>query len=111
MENQEEAVVANLSRSRGGQTSVATDQATSVQNMSDLAFPEPTEEEMRHSLLIFYIILFVMIFAQSALVNWRKTHRRSYDLVTLGGLWLIPPIASVFGQFWRFLTVRVPTHA
>lgn len=38
---------------------------------------------------------FVMFFAQAALVNWRKRHRRSYDLATLIGLWLIPPIISV----------------
>lgn len=36
-----------------------------------------------------------MFFAQGALVNWRKRHRRSYDLATLVGLWLIPPIIAV----------------
>jgi RING finger protein 121 len=52
-----------------------------------------------------YIFLFTVIFAQSALVHWRKAHRRSYELVTLIGLWLVPPIFSIFGQFWRFLFV------
>jgi len=46
-----------------------------------------------------------MIFAQSALVSWRKRHRRSYELCTLAGLWSIPPIISVYGGLWRFLAV------
>lgn len=39
-------------------------------------------------------VQFVMFFAQAALVSWRKRHKRSYDLATLVGLWLIPPIIS-----------------
>lgn len=38
---------------------------------------------------------FVMFGAQAGLVSWRKKHRRSYDLATLVGLWLIPPMISV----------------
>jgi len=66
---------------------------------------EPTEEELRHSVMIFYIVLFVMIGAQSALVRWRKAHRRSYELVTLIGLWLVPPVISVQLLYWRFILV------
>ena len=66
----------------------------------------PQEEEMmRHSLIAFYIFIFVVVLSQAALVHWKKTHRRSYELVTLVGLWLIPPIISLFGHFWRFLGV------
>jgi hypothetical protein len=36
-----------------------------------------------------------MFGAQAALVSWRKKHKRSYDLATLFGLWVIPPIISV----------------
>lgn len=75
------------------------------ESMGNITYHEPTEEEMRHSLIAFYIFLFTVIFAQSALVHWRKSHRRSYELVTLIGLWLIPPIISLFGHFWRFLAV------
>ena len=67
---------------------------------------EPTEEELRHSVVIFYIVLIVMVVAQSALVRWRKKHQRSYDLVTLIGLWMVPAAISVQLQFWRFLAVR-----
>ena len=66
---------------------------------------QPTEAELRHSLLIFYVVLIVMIGAQSALVRWRKQHKRSYDLVTLIGLWLVPAIISIQLVFWRFLVV------
>ena len=81
-----------------------------IQNIANgtggnMTYHEPTEEEMRHSLIAFYIFLFTVIFAQSALVHWRKAHRRSYELVTLIGLWLIPPVISLFGHFWRFLAV------
>lgn len=69
------------------------------------AFEQPTEEELRRSIFIFYLVIFVMIVAQSSLVQWRKRDRRSYELVTLIGLWLIPPIVSVVGQFWLFLLV------
>jgi hypothetical protein len=44
---------------------------------------------------------FVMFGAQWALVSWRKRHRRSYDLATLTGLWLIPPIIAFhLGGLW-----------
>jgi RING finger protein 121 len=64
-----------------------------------------TEEELQHSVLIFYVVLIVMIAAQSALVRWRARHRRSYDFVTLIGLWMVPAIISVQLGFWRFLLV------
>ncbi|KAL4856201.1 RING finger protein 121 [Chlorella vulgaris] len=63
--------------------------------------PEP--EELRHALIAFYLVLFVMFGAQAGLVSWRKKHRRSYDLATLVGLWLIPPMISVQLGFWRFV--------
>jgi RING finger protein 121/175 len=64
-----------------------------------------TEQELEHSLLVFYLVIFVMLAAQSALVAWRKRHRRSYDLVTLVGLWSIPPIIALYLGFWRFLAI------
>ncbi len=62
-----------------------------------------TEEELHQSVMIFYTVLIVMIASQAALVRWRTRHRRSYDLVTLLGLWLVPAIMSVQLFFWRFL--------
>lgn len=100
---------ANSTLQSEGSLLQATDDA--VLNSHDLAgddtsYHEPTEEELRHSLLIFYIFLFVVVFAQSGLVHWRKKHKRSYELVTLIGMWIVPPIISIFGEFWRFIAVR-----
>jgi RING finger protein 121 len=66
---------------------------------------EVTPEELRHSLLVFYIVILAMILAQSALVAWRRRARRSYELVTLVGLFLIPPVISVQIGAWRFVAV------
>lgn len=66
---------------------------------------ELTEEQVQRSVLIFYIVLVVMIGAQGGLVRWRKLHKRSYELVTLIGLWLVPAIISLHLMFWRFLIV------
>lgn len=52
---------------------------------------------------------FCLFFAQSGLVLWRKRHKRSYDLVTLLGLWLIPPIICLHVGYWRFITVSAGT--
>lgn len=41
--------------------------------------------------------------AQGGLYAWRKYHRRSYELASLVGLWVIPPIISFELGFYRFL--------
>lgn len=48
----------------------------------------------------------VIFGAQGGLVLWRKRHKRSYELATLLGLWLIPAIVSFQMSFWRFLAVH-----
>ena len=102
------AAVANGTLAEGSLIQAAEDANNSTFNVTgdELPYHEPTEEELRHSLLIFYIFLFVIVFAQSALVHWRKNHKRSYELVTLIGMWIVPPIISIFGEFWRFIAVR-----
>uniref|UniRef100_A0A7S3QMI0 RING-type domain-containing protein n=1 Tax=Dunaliella tertiolecta TaxID=3047 RepID=A0A7S3QMI0_DUNTE len=57
------------------------------------------------AVLLVYGILFLMVGAQAALFLWRKKHQRSYDLVTLIGLWLMPPMLCVQLKFWRFIVV------
>ncbi len=42
---------------------------------------------------------------QTALFMWKKRHRKSYELVTLLGLWLMPAIISLHLRFWRFLLI------
>lgn len=62
-------------------------------------------EEPRFAVLVFYCILAVMIGAQSGLFYWKKQHKRSYELVTLMGLWLVPMVISVYAIWWRFVLV------
>jgi len=96
---------ASTSTSTFASTSTSTSNGTTLE--PGLHPPHPqhvvTEEELQHSVMIFYIVLIVMIASQSALVRWRSRHRRSYDLVTLFGLWLVPAIMSAQLFFWRFL--------
>lgn len=78
-------------------------------NATNMTFYEPDEEEMEHAVLVFYLVMAVMIGAQSLLVSWRKRSRRSYELVTLLGLWIIPPIFCIQLGFYYFLTVGFPS--
>jgi RING finger protein 121 len=87
----------------GGADALAGAAAAAAAAGDDLS--EVTPEELRHSLLVFYIVILAMILAQSALVAWRRRARRSYELVTLVGLFLIPPVISVQIGAWRFVAV------
>ncbi|KAG2499840.1 hypothetical protein HYH03_002131 [Edaphochlamys debaryana] len=69
--------------------------------------PVPGEERMSPflAIILLYGIMLLMIGAQTALFIWKKRHRKSYELVTLLGLWLMPALVSVHLHFWRFLFV------
>jgi len=56
---------------------------------------------------VFYFVFGFMVAAQVLLYFWRKKHPRSYQLVTLLGLWLIPPVLSYELSFWRFVVVWI----
>ncbi|GAX79202.1 hypothetical protein CEUSTIGMA_g6642.t1 [Chlamydomonas eustigma] len=57
------------------------------------------------AVLILYGTMFLMLGAQTALFLWKQRHKRSYELVTLIGLWLMPSLFSWHLNFWRFLSV------
>jgi hypothetical protein len=57
------------------------------------------------AILLMYALLLLILGAQTGLVIWKQKHKRSYELVTLLGLWLMPAIFSAHLQFWRFLIV------
>ncbi|MEW5303753.1 MAG: hypothetical protein WDW36_006413 [Sanguina aurantia] len=57
------------------------------------------------AVLLLYAVLLLMIGAQAGLYWFRKKHKRAYDLATLFGLWLMPPIFCVQLHYWRFLAV------
>ncbi|GLC38944.1 hypothetical protein PLESTB_000464200 [Pleodorina starrii] len=72
--------------------------------------PAPGEErEERMSpflaIMLLYGIMILMVGAQTALFMWKKRHRKSYELVTLLGLWLMPALFSLHLHFWRFLLI------
>ncbi|EFJ52149.1 hypothetical protein VOLCADRAFT_120375 [Volvox carteri f. nagariensis] len=68
---------------------------------------EEREERMSPflAILLLYGIMILMVGAQTALFLWKKRHRKSYELVTLLGLWLMPALFSLHLHFWRFLLV------
>lgn len=50
------------------------------------------------------IILFItLIGAQVILVEWKRRHHKSYQLVTLAGMWIIPLGLSLKNSWWRFI--------
>lgn len=57
------------------------------------------------AIAIFYCVLAVMVSCQYALLWWKKQHKRSYEGVTLVGLWAFPPVISFHLRFWRFCVV------
>lgn len=57
------------------------------------------------AVLLLYATLILMLGAQAGLFWWKSKHKKSYELVTLTGLWLMPAIFSVQLHFWRFILV------
>lgn len=57
------------------------------------------------AILLLYGTLFLMIGAQMGLFLWKKRHQKSYDLVTLIGLWIMPALFCVQLKFYRFLLI------
>ncbi|KAK3697113.1 hypothetical protein QZH41_016921, partial [Actinostola sp. cb2023] len=52
------------------------------------------------------LILFAtLIVAQIVLVKWKKYHHRSYQTVTLVGMWLIPMYFNITLSYWRMIIV------
>lgn len=49
------------------------------------------------------ILIITLIVAQIALVEWKKRHYRSYSLVTLLGMWIIPMILCIRNHWYRFI--------
>uniref|UniRef100_A0A182W7A7 RING-type domain-containing protein n=1 Tax=Anopheles minimus TaxID=112268 RepID=A0A182W7A7_9DIPT len=58
-------------------------------------------ESMHMEMIV--ILLIILIIAQVVLVEWKKRHYRSYSLMTLLALWIIPFVLSLGSQYWRFI--------
>uniref|UniRef100_L7M6V6 Putative ring-containing e3 ubiquitin ligase n=1 Tax=Rhipicephalus pulchellus TaxID=72859 RepID=L7M6V6_RHIPC len=60
--------------------------------------------EKMHGYMILILLASVVI-AQIILVNWKKLHFKSYQRVTMMGMWLIPVCISVHSHWWRFVFI------
>ena len=69
-----------------------------------------TKKQDEEAVMIFFFLVFFMLGAQLLLFWWKKKHVKSYNAVTLLGLWLFPIIISVnmvaifvkFDEFWYY---------
>ena len=62
-----------------------------------------TPEQEQRAATIFTCLFMLMIVAQMLLVYWKKKRYRSYQQVTLFGLWLIPFLFAEFLHFYKLL--------
>lgn len=58
-------------------------------------------ESMHAEMLI--ILMITMIVAQIVLLEWKRRHFKSFQVVTSLALWLIPFIMSLRMSYWRFI--------
>jgi len=60
--------------------------------------------DLMHAEMILILFGSIMV-AQILLFLWRQKHGKSYQTVTLFGLWVIPFLVSARMSFWRMLIV------
>nr|CAB3265623.1 RING finger protein 121 [Phallusia mammillata] len=51
------------------------------------------------------ILITTLVASQIALVQWKNRHPKSYNAVTLLGMWFVPFLFSSRMLWWRFLTI------
>lgn len=61
--------------------------------------------DTRADAIMFYTMVIGAVVMQFVLQYWRQTHPRSFNLASLGGLWLLPAATSVVSGYWRFVAV------
>jgi len=62
------------------------------------------DHESLHNVL--FIMLFIFLIAsQVALYVWKKKYYRSFQNVTLFGLWIIPFLFALSAGFWRMISI------
>ncbi|KIY94105.1 RING finger protein [Monoraphidium neglectum] len=78
-----------------------------VTNVNGTTYADVEEEAVSpgFAILLMYLLLLLILGAQTGLVLWKKKHKRSYELVTTLGLWLMPAAFAFHLKFWRFLGV------
>ncbi|KAG1048034.1 hypothetical protein G6F46_010858 [Rhizopus delemar] len=58
--------------------------------------------EAQHELMAF-ILLFALFASQFLILYWKKKHYKSYQAISLGGLYFFPVIFGIYGGWYRFL--------
>ncbi|CAH1996246.1 unnamed protein product [Acanthoscelides obtectus] len=58
--------------------------------------------EKMHAEMVIILIVTVIV-AQVVLIEWKKRHYRSYSIVTLLGMWVVPIILCLRNHWWRFI--------
>ncbi|XP_046623699.1 RING finger protein 121 isoform X1 [Neodiprion virginianus] len=58
-------------------------------------------ESMHTEMLL--ILLVTLIVVQVFLVEWKKRHYKSYQMITLLAMWVIPLVLCIRNQWWRFI--------
>uniref|UniRef100_A0A8C5MD42 E3 ubiquitin ligase Rnf121 n=1 Tax=Leptobrachium leishanense TaxID=445787 RepID=A0A8C5MD42_9ANUR len=53
------------------------------------------------------ILIATLVVAQLILVQWKQRHSRSYNMVTLFQMWIVPVYFTVKLHWWRFLAVWI----
>ncbi|RWS30579.1 RING finger protein 121-like protein [Leptotrombidium deliense] len=60
--------------------------------------------EGMHATMLLILILFIVL-AQIILIAWKKKHQKSYQNVSMFGMWLIPLFISVYNHWFRFISI------
>ncbi|XP_008947379.1 PREDICTED: RING finger protein 121, partial [Merops nubicus] len=53
------------------------------------------------------ILIATLVVAQLLLVQWKQRHPRSYNMVTLFQMWVVPLYFTIKLNWWRFLVIWV----
>ncbi|KPM08816.1 RING finger protein 121-like protein [Sarcoptes scabiei] len=60
--------------------------------------------EKMHAVMLLILIL-SMFLAQILLIWWRKKSFKSYQNVSMFGMWIIPFCVSLYHHYWRFISI------
>ncbi|CAK6445876.1 unnamed protein product [Pipistrellus nathusii] len=83
-------------------TNLSADDKWNLQQEKMLKIHRGHDSMHMEMILIFFSTL---IIAQIVLVQWRQRHGRSYNLVTLLQMWVVPLYFTIKLYWWRFLSM------
>jgi RING finger protein 121 len=50
-----------------------------------------------------FILLFALFASQFLILYWKKAHYRSYQMISLGGLYFFPVLFGIYAGWYRFI--------